>query len=132
MVNFIRKKIFFSDQCQKATTIFLGRTYEAWFTSEIPINNGPWKFGNLPGQILQVSDTQKHYVFECTGIQSLATKEAIVMYDWKYITTPRKDLNRLIKRMFENSTQVIESMGKTFVGGSSKNVSIPHNPLEKE
>jgi len=56
-------------QCQKATTRFRGRSYVAWFTPEIPINNGPWKFGGLPGLILKVYDEDVLFTFECTKIE---------------------------------------------------------------
>lgn len=42
--------------CTKATTYFRGRNYIAWFTSEIPLNAGPWKFSGLPGFIIEVQD----------------------------------------------------------------------------
>lgn len=50
--------------CQKATTSYRGRDYEAWFTTEIPISDGPYKFHGLPGLIVKIADTKKHYVFE--------------------------------------------------------------------
>jgi len=34
--------------CQKATCLFRGRDYTAWFSNDIPISNGPWKFGGFP------------------------------------------------------------------------------------
>lgn len=37
--------------CNKATGQFRGRNWTAWYSEKIPINNGPWKFGNLPGLI---------------------------------------------------------------------------------
>lgn len=43
-------------KCQKAITNFRGRNYSAWFTYEIPVTTGPWKFNGLPGLILQVND----------------------------------------------------------------------------
>ncbi len=51
-------------KCQKAKTSFSGRHYVAWFTNEIPISDGPYKFSNLPGLIIKISDSRNHYVFE--------------------------------------------------------------------
>lgn len=42
--------------CQKATITFRGRNYTAWYTNEIPVSFGPWKFQGLPGLILEVYD----------------------------------------------------------------------------
>lgn len=49
--------------CQKATTSFRGRNYTAWFTSQIPVNLGPWKLNGLPGLILEVYDDSKQVQF---------------------------------------------------------------------
>jgi GLPGLI family protein len=54
--------------CTRATTVFRGRTYEAWFTDEIPIANGPWKFCGLPGLIISVRDMEGNYQYDLTGI----------------------------------------------------------------
>ncbi len=51
-------------KCQKATTFYAGRKFEAWFSNEIPISDGPFKFGGLPGLIIKISDLKNHYVFE--------------------------------------------------------------------
>jgi GLPGLI family protein len=56
--------------CQKAECRFRGRSYTAWFTPDIPINNGPWKFGGLPGLILKVYDSERKFVFEYAGLES--------------------------------------------------------------
>jgi GLPGLI family protein len=42
--------------CYKATTQFRGRNYTAWFTLDIPVQDGPWKFWGLPGLILDIQD----------------------------------------------------------------------------
>ena len=45
----------------KATGVFRGREYIAWYTPEIPIQTGPWKFTGLPGLILEISDKNKQF-----------------------------------------------------------------------
>lgn len=55
--------------CTLATTTFANRKYKAWFTSEIPINGGPYKFKGLPGLIIKIEDEQKHYIFELESFQ---------------------------------------------------------------
>ncbi len=48
--------------CQKASAVFRGRHYFAWYTSEIPVSAGPWKFTGLPGLILEVADDSNNVV----------------------------------------------------------------------
>lgn len=63
---------------QKATTSFAGRDYEAWFTMEIPIPDGPYVFAGLPGLIVELYDTEKHYHFTLLSIEKLESPK-----DWK-------------------------------------------------
>lgn len=49
--------------CQRATTAFGGRQWEAWFTREVSIPEGPYKFYGLPGLIVAVADTRGNYKF---------------------------------------------------------------------
>jgi len=57
--------------CTKATTNFRGSKITAWFTKEIPIPFGPWKFKDLPGLILEVYDTNEpsKYYWAATSIK---------------------------------------------------------------
>ncbi|MDR1369104.1 MAG: GLPGLI family protein, partial [Dysgonamonadaceae bacterium] len=57
--------------CQKAQCHYRGRDWEAWFTTEIPISEGPWKFYGLPGLITKLNDRKKHYSFVLTGFQEV-------------------------------------------------------------
>ncbi|MDX6745301.1 GLPGLI family protein [Polaribacter sp. PL03] len=51
------KKMIGNFKCQKATVNFRGSFFTAWFTNEIPVPFGPWKAKDLPGLILQLSDS---------------------------------------------------------------------------
>ncbi|MEN2436548.1 GLPGLI family protein [Weeksellaceae bacterium A-14] len=53
--------------CQKAILDFGGRNWEAWFTKEIPIQDGPSVFFNLPGLIVKINDLKHHHTFLLEG-----------------------------------------------------------------
>jgi len=55
--------------CQLATVSYSGRVFSAWFTSEIPFNNGPYIFGGLPGLILELYDADCEYNFKLVGME---------------------------------------------------------------
>jgi len=57
--------------CQKAICQWRGRDWEAWFTTDIPISEGPWKFYGLPGLIMKLQDTESHYSFTIIGLQQV-------------------------------------------------------------
>lgn len=59
---------------QKATTNYGGRKYEAWFTFQVPIQDGPYLFSGLPGLILELSDTDGDYQFSVVSIKPLSEK----------------------------------------------------------
>ncbi len=50
--------------CQKAICSYGGRDYIAWFTPDIPISDGPYKFSGLPGLIVRLSDINKEHIFQ--------------------------------------------------------------------
>ncbi|UKB84398.1 GLPGLI family protein [Chryseobacterium sp. MEBOG06] len=58
---------------QKATTHFGGRDWTAWFTKDINISEGPYKFCGLPGMIFQLEDSKSNFIF--TLIKSKNLKE---------------------------------------------------------
>ena len=87
-------------KCIKAECNFRGRKFIAWFTPDIPINAGPWKFNSLPGLILRVYDNQKHYVFNIVGIRGVAKQISIP--DMKYIKTNRKKYLAVKRNMLED------------------------------
>lgn len=52
---------------QKATTEFGGRQWTAWFSTDIPFQDGPYKFYGLPGLIVKIEDSEKNYSWLLSG-----------------------------------------------------------------
>jgi GLPGLI family protein len=56
---------------QKATATAWGRNWTAWFTPDIPIQDGPYKFYGLPGLIVKIEDENKNFSWQLAGIKNL-------------------------------------------------------------
>jgi len=62
-------KIISNLKCYKATGVFRGRKWNAWYSPEIPFSTGPWKLNGLPGLILEAYDEDKKFSFVATSIK---------------------------------------------------------------
>ncbi len=49
---------------QKAETYFGGRKWTAWFTTDLPYQDGPYKFTGLPGLVVKAEDSEGDYSFD--------------------------------------------------------------------
>src|SRR5690554_3902467 len=52
--------------CYKATTKFRGRNWTAWYSPDVPINYGPWKFYGLPGLIVEIKEDTNRFALILT------------------------------------------------------------------
>lgn len=76
--------------CQGAKCNFRGRDWTVFYTEEIPVMEGPWKFSGLPGLIMKASDENGDYTFECIGIKSQASRP-ITLYKVPFNKVKRKE-----------------------------------------
>lgn len=67
--NFSEKKKILGYDCHKATVIFNNRLFTAWYTKDIPISEGPYRFKGLPGVILQIADMKEYHTFNAISIE---------------------------------------------------------------
>lgn len=81
--------------CRRATATFRGRAYNAWFTSDIPVNEGPWKLYGLPGLILKAETTDGVFQFTAIGLENV-NNLTIVFPDEREII-PATNLAQLYK-----------------------------------
>ena len=78
-------------ECKSAVCDFRGRRWTAFYTDSVPVADGPWKFGGLPGFIMQVYDEGHQYEFTCVGINSKADRA---------ITIPEVPFNKTTRSKF--------------------------------
>lgn len=62
---------------QKATTDFGGRKWTAWFSTDLPFQDGPYKFNGLPGLIVKIEDANKNYSWELKGNKKVPNFEEL-------------------------------------------------------
>lgn len=106
-------------KCNKATTNYAGRSYEAWYCSELPMSEGPYKFGGLPGLIITIKDSQNHHCFELSSIESIdyikpiwhKNKDYKKIDNEEYIKAKEADINRLIGEMSSRLNASPERLG---------------------
>ena len=107
--------------CYKATTTFRGNNFEAWFTPDIPINAGPWKWYGLPGLIVEATDTDKSVVFKLEKVEKLigdvpfpSEKLAKITLQ-EYFKKDKEALNALLAEYSNNNrgtTTTVTSLGR--------------------
>lgn len=90
---------------QKATTRFGGRNWVAWFSKEIPIPYGPYKFNGLPGLIMELYDNKKDYYFNLIKSEKIPEgyeRSSLKNFMSRAIPVTQKELNKLKLDLYSN------------------------------
>ena len=127
--------------CQKAVADFRGRHYEVWFAPDLPLNDGPWKFGGLPGLILAAEDSDKHFTFQAIGIEN--SNLPVDFSEKDYLKTSRNEVEKIQKKFNEDpmgymtnsmpgARVMIKTMDENGVESTGSEVKFPYNPIELE
>lgn len=116
-------KIIMNYECRRASCYYHGRKWIAWFASDIPLSNGPWKLGGLPGLIMEAHDLYDNHHFIINGLQIMHNGDLVNAKKFgKYKNTKRKaflsakrkyieqGLNySLIERDFSNNIEICKN-----------------------
>lgn len=110
---------------QKAETEFAGRTWYAWFTTEIPFQDGPYKFSGLPGLIVKVEDDKGDYSFDLKEAKKIP---AIASFDQRGSTITVK------RAAFEKQQDQFrkDPMAAMSSGGSRGGMRIQMDPNQRK
>lgn len=118
-------------ECIKATTYYHGRKWTAWFTPEIPVQNGPWKLDGLPGLILEAEAEGGQYSFVATGIQQTTKPISPVYLAYEYEQVTRLEYLKSRRAFMDNPLGKINAQfgGMEAISGSEgrelKNLYVP-------
>lgn len=94
---------------QKAEADFAGRHWYAWFTTDIPIQDGPYKFHGLPGLIVKLEDQTLSHRFTLQAVKNISsTPEEI--FGANEIPVNAKQYSKLLKDYENDPTKGLKQM----------------------
>lgn len=102
--------LIYKYSCQKAQTVYRGRTWTVWFTSSIPISDGPWKLHGLPGLILTAQDSIGDFSFRCIGLQK-GGKTMVRKPKGKFIECTPQKLTYMHMQCAKNPETFLQNFG---------------------
>lgn len=101
---------------QKAEADFAGRHWIAWFSTEIPIQDGPYKFRGLPGLIVKIEDKTGSHKMELKGIKNIVGDVDVNVWEAKEIAVNSKQFQKVLKEYENDPTKGIKQIQ---MGGTS-------------
>lgn len=93
-------------ECISATADYHGRHWTAWFTTDIPLSEGPWKLCGLPGLILEASEESGQHSFTANGIEKTDMEMFPIYSKKKYDKMDRKKMLKAYRNYRNNSGAV--------------------------
>ena len=122
--------------CQQATANFRGRRWTAWFATDIPVSDGPWKLGGLPGMILEAYDEGQQHVFTAVGLERVADEPIIFNqkdgHNRRFEPTNRLDFLRMERRFLMDSNSFIQMETGIDLLGDEPNQVMRYDLLERD
>ena len=122
--------------CQQATADFRGRRWTAWFTTDIPVSDGPWKLGGLPGLILEAYDEGQQHVFTAVGLERVKDEPIIFNQqdgrNRRFEPTNRLDFLRMERRFLMDSNSFIQMETGIDLLGDEPNQVMRYDLLERD
>ncbi|MDE6399680.1 MAG: GLPGLI family protein [Muribaculaceae bacterium] len=98
-------------ECIQADTDYHGRHWTAWFTPDIPIQDGPWKFHGLPGLVLEVGTGEGGHGYVADGIEKSDKVITGVYRADTYEKRDRKEILREKRAILDNPMGHLNSKG---------------------
>jgi GLPGLI family protein len=126
-------------KCKKATMNFGKRKLIAWYTEEIPVSDGPYKFNGLPGLITKISDTKNQHIFELVAHNKLNEIPENYLDQKRNKILSEEEYNKFMSEFRDNPRPFLESEGGSVISGvmldamvtkSKERQKTENNPIE--
>lgn len=108
---------------QKAETEFAGRKWIAWFTQDVPLMDGPYKFSGLPGLIVKIEDSKGDYIFDLKETKKITELPNTQQRGGNTVMVKRKDYEKQMEKFRKDPTSFLSGQGISFGGAPSPPVS---------
>ena len=126
-------------EVQKAIGDYKGRSWTVWFTKEIPLLEGPYKFKNLPGFVVKATSADGDYLFEFIKSEKTQTvlkyhnyEVASVIKETKLKKAREINANKSLKQIYdEQGVTVVEENNPDFEKEYNKRIGDSNNYIEK-
>ena len=116
---------------QKAETQFAGRTWYAWFATDIPIQDGPYKFAGLPGLIVKVEDAKGDYSFDLKETKKIASP-TVFEQRGNIIKVKRTVFNQQLEKFRKDPTSFSPPSPPVSMSGNSGGMRPQTNPTQRK
>ncbi|MDV2449125.1 hypothetical protein CMU93_16670 [Elizabethkingia anophelis] len=124
--NYQETKVIAGYKCNKATTIFRGTKIIAYYTKSISIKTGPYKFGGLPGLILEVYEENNDFnLWTATKVETLSANISEVVIPSGVNIISLKSFNDLVQKKNDEDFEKI-------LKNAPKGVNIKRNKIERK
>ncbi len=135
-------KVIRGYNCNKATTLFAGRQYTAWYSLDVPVHYGPYKFSGLPGMIVELEELTGMYIWQLASVNATSRLPILnIKYENEIITNEAKAYKTVSRIMrnpiaFEKSIypnlRICKMKNGKLVDVSPEGVEYPYEPIELE
>lgn len=102
-------KLLNNYKLQKAEAIWGGRKWIAWFSIEIPVSEGPYKFRGLPGLIFEIKDTTNNFNYRLVSLN-----KALSVYDTSNVVESNLGLNPISITLKQYQKLLIDNYNNPF------------------
>lgn len=121
-----------SYNCNKAKLFFAGRNYTAWYTTDLAVSYGPYKFNGLPGLIMRIEDEDRLFVWDLNKVEFV--KKPIYTYTYENEQTcSATKAKQTIRKMMTSPMSFLQSVGtKMMVRRSDGSFGPPSHNSEQQ